>query len=206
MLLVIAALSGLILTPAPAKAALITVEIEAVVDSVSDDGNYLEGKIKVGDIITGFYLYDSTTPDSNPSPYIGMYEHYTLPYGIKLSIGGFVFQSDPDDVDFLVSVGNAGGPYSMDNYLIASRNNLSLSNGAPVDRISWQLDDPTGTALSSDALPTAPPVLDDWQSVFGLRISADRMWGIDAHVTSAIPEPSTMLFLGLGTVLLKKRQ
>ena len=204
MLLVIAALSGLILTPAPAKAALITVEIEAVVDSVSDDGNYLEGKIKVGDIITGFYLYDSTTPDSNPSPYIGMYEHYTLPYGIKLSIGGFVFQSDPDDVDFLVSVGNAGGPYSMDNYLIASRNNLSLSNGAPVDRISWQLDDPTGTALSSDALPTAPPVLDDWQTdvlVFG----ADRRYGIGAHVTSAIPEPSTIILLSLAALVLSKR-
>lgn len=44
-----------------AQATLITIQIEGVVDSVSDDYGYLEGKIKPGDIITGFYTYESTT-------------------------------------------------------------------------------------------------------------------------------------------------
>jgi len=190
----------------PAKGYPVTIYIEAVVDSVDDRGNYLEGKINPGDPITGWYTYDSDTLDSNPSIYIGMYEHHSSSSGIKLSLGGFVFQTDQDNVVFLVSVGNAGGPYSSDNYLIRSYNNLPLSNGTLVDFISWQLDDPTGNALSSDALPTTPPVLDDWQSIVGLRLEGDRAFLIDAHVTSAIPEPATILLFSLGGGwLLRKR-
>jgi len=63
----------------PAQALLITIEIQAVVDSVRDEGNYLEGKIKPGDSITGFYIYESTTPDSNPSQIGGRYGHTTPP-------------------------------------------------------------------------------------------------------------------------------
>ena len=87
-----------------------------------------------------------------------------------------------------------------DSYFFISFSNLALLNGTPVDYISWQLDDPTCNALSSDSLPTTAPVLDDWQSMFGLRISADRMWGIDGTVTSAglIPEPATLLLLCFG--------
>ncbi|MHC4742866.1 MAG: PEP-CTERM sorting domain-containing protein [Planctomycetota bacterium] len=197
-------LIGLILGPPAAQAELVTIQIEALVDSVLDEGNYLEGKVQVGDIITGWYSYDSSTADSNPSEYIGMYEHYSSPYGISLSTGGFVFETDSANVDFSVSVGNAGGPYSMDNYRIVSRNNLSLSNGAPVDTISWQLDDPTGNALSSDALPTTAPVLDDWQSNT-LSFGTVREYGIFAHVTSAVPEPGTVVLLAIGGLVLRRR-
>jgi len=207
MLLAACILCGLAFSPMAVEGALVTIEIEAVVDSVSDEGNYLEGNIEVGDIITGWYSYDSSTPDSNPSVYIGMYEHYSSPYGISMSTGGFVFQTDSANVDFLVSVGNAGGPYSMDNYLITSRNNLCLSNGAPVDRISWQLDDPTGNALSSDELPAGPPVLDDWLLAPLLIHGPSRgaSFGISAHVISAIPEPATIVLLCMGGLFLRKR-
>ena len=55
----------------PAQAELITIEIEAVVDGVGDPDGYLEGQISPGDIITGFYTYESTTPDSIPSATVG---------------------------------------------------------------------------------------------------------------------------------------
>jgi hypothetical protein len=63
----------------PVLAYPVTIYIEAVVDSVGDSGNYLEGKISPGDIITGYYTYESTTPDSNPSVSLGRYEHHTPP-------------------------------------------------------------------------------------------------------------------------------
>ncbi len=187
-----------------ARATLITIEITAVVDSVDDQGNYLEGQIEVGDIITGTYTYESTTPDSNPSSYIGHYWHYDPPAGISLMVGGFDFRTDPGNIEFLIGIVN-DGTSGDDSYWLISYNNLPLSNGTLVDSIGWQLNDPTGNALSSTDLPTTPPVLDDWQSIVGLRLEGDRAFIIGATVTSAIPEPATILLLGLGFLLLKKQ-
>jgi len=204
MVLAIAILGGLILWPSSAEASLITIEIEAVVDSVSDERNYLEGKITVGDIITGFYSYDSSTPDTNPSPTVGHYWHYGTPAGISLTVGGWNFQTDSANVEFLIGVGD-DGPSGNDAYWLTSYENLALANGTLVDSIGWQLEDDTGGALSSDVLPLTGPLLGDWQSNH-LRLHGERGgYIIDAHVTSAIPEPGTMLLFGLAGVLLVGR-
>jgi hypothetical protein len=204
MVLTIAVLCGLALSPSDAQAALVTIQIEAVVDSVEDRSNYLEGNIGVGDLITGFYVYESTTPDSSPSdPVQGNYWHYAPPAGIALTVGGFNFMTDPFNTAFHVAVRNSST--REDSYWLATHNNLPLSNGTPVDYIFWQLNYNTGNALSSDALPTTAPLLGDCQTNV-LGIDADRMYGITAHVTSAIPEPCTILLFGLGTMLLRKRR
>ena len=78
----------------PVNGALITIEIEAVVDTVLDEANYLEGKISPGDTITGSYTYESTTSDSSPSEYGGVYEHDNSPAGISLHVGGFDFTTN----------------------------------------------------------------------------------------------------------------
>jgi len=199
-----AILCGLIFWPAPTRGALITIEIEAVVDSVEDERNYLEGKIKPGDIILGFYVYESTTPDSSPlDPVQGNYWHYAPPAGIALTVGGFNFMTDPFNIAFHVAIRN-NSLSGDDSYWLASHNNLLLSNGTPVDSIWWQLNDNTGSALSSDALPTTFPFLGDWQANV-LGIEADRRYGISAHVTSAIPDPCTIILLSIGGLFLRKR-
>jgi len=142
------------------RAEIVTIQLTAEVTYLDDLGDLLEGKVHVGDIITGSYSYDSDTPDSSPSSSLGTYRHYTPPYGINLSIGGFVFQTDPDNVNFVLQVSD--GYIGGDSYTIRSDNNLPLSNWVEVDHIWWQLDDYSGTALSSDALPITPPVLTDW--------------------------------------------
>jgi len=204
MFLAIAIFCGLISCPAPAEATLITIEIEAVVDSVGDPHGYLQGKIKAGDMIRGFYVYESTTPDSSPlDPVQGNYWHYAPPAGIALTVGGFNFMTDPFDIAFHLAIRN-NSLSGDDSYWLASHNNLPLSNGSPVESIWWQLNDNTGSALSSDALPTTFPFLGDWHANV-LGIGADRRYGITAHVTSAIPEPATVLLFGLGGLLLRKR-
>ena len=180
----------------------ISIAITAQVRSVDDSSGVLGGAILVGDAITGTYTYESTTPDGNTLPTVGDYRHTTAPFGITLDVGGLTFKTDPNQVDFLVEIVNDHDNPSRDNYLLRSYNNL-FDRSAPPDpllpelpvmnHISWQLDDPTSAALSSEALPTAPPVLADWQSIFGLDISSTGPSGlflIRADVTSAVVIPS----------------
>ena len=189
------------------QATIITIDIAAEIAEVDDLGGLLEGQVNVGDTITGSYTYDSATPDSNPLETIGNYEHFNAPYGVSLSVGGFVFQTDPDNVNFLVTILNDNN--GSDDYTFGSYNNLPLSNGVGVSFISWALDDYTATALSSDALPTTPPVLEDWESIAGLTITYGPKGSsmIRGHVTSAVPEPGTVFLLGLGSLaLIRKRR
>jgi len=178
-------------TPANSPS-LITIKIEAKVASLDDHFNLLGGAIKVGDTITGYYIYDSETPDTNNHLNVGVYWHTSPSCGIEVKAGGFVFTTDPSDVDFLVGIENDyGSPTPSDCYVLRSYNNLPLSNNMLVDHISWQLDDDTCTALSSDALPTTPPVLEDWESIFGLTLTGSNSsepfqeYFIRAHVTKA---------------------
>jgi hypothetical protein len=204
----IALLFVLVFCAAESRAELITISLSATVNYVEDIGNKLEGKIIAGSTITGSYTYEPTTPDSSPSdPTQGNYWHYASPAGIFLTIGGFNFGTNPDNVNFLVSIGNNAS--EQDNYLVRSYYNLPLSNGTLVGTIDWQLDDHTATALSSDALPVTKPVLGQWQtnalSIYGVEAGDDFF--IDADVTSVqlVPEPATFLLLTAGVLILKRR-
>ncbi|HEU5099806.1 MAG TPA: hypothetical protein VFU22_12335, partial [Roseiflexaceae bacterium] len=182
------------ITPQQAAAAndnLITIAITATVAVVDDHANLLGGAIQPGDTVTGTYTYNAATSDTNASPNVGDYWHTTAPYGISLKVGGRVFETDPQNVSFLVEVVN--NLYDRDNYLLRSYNNRPLSNGLRVTHIAWQLDDTSQTALKSAALPRTAPRLNNWQSLFGLTMEGsdssggwgDNQFFVRAHVTQA---------------------
>jgi hypothetical protein len=184
----------------PVQADLITIAITGQVTGVSDQYGHLENKIHIGDTITGTYTYDSSA--SGPP-----YDYYSNPCGMSLYTGGFNFKTDQNNVHFHISVINNDSGY--DYYSMISYNNSSLSNGTPVQHVFWDLEDPTGTALSSDALPLTAPDLSKWDSSIyanQLGISGSE-FGIGATVTSAvlIPEPITVFLLGFGIILTKRR-
>jgi hypothetical protein len=199
----------------PAKAELVTIKIEAVVDDVVEAGDYLNGRIKVGDLITGTYTYDTDTPDSSPLPGVGRYEHYGYPSGFSLSVGGLDFMTDPANTNFLIEIVN-NYPYD-DGYSLSSYSNSPLSDGTPLNNISWSLGDYSAAALTSSELPTTAPVLNDWNLNFlqiwagvGGRADPPRPpsgFGLATHVTSAvvIPEPGTLAILAVGGLMFVRR-
>jgi len=196
-----------------ADAIPITIGLEARVSSMDDQNNLFSDKIKVGDIINGYYTFDSDISDSNPSsPSVGDYWFTGItPYGISLNAGGFIFKTNPNDVRFLIEICD-NHPWfdpkiNNDSYLLRSYNNLPLANGVGVEHIAWQLDNYSGTGLNSDALPLTAPVLSDWPDTqAGLTLDGGRKaaYFIRLEVTSAtvIPEPSTVALLGLGSLAL----
>lgn len=177
----------------PAAGASISIAITAEVRTLDDPDGVLGSAINVGDTLTGLYTYESSTPDTSTRLRIGDYSHTTPPYGITVESGGLKFGTDPDNVNFLVEILNDAMTAlgARGTYLVNSVHNIFdiAVPFATENHISWQLDDPEGGVLSSTVLPTQPPVLKDWQSIFGLTILSENRKGgyflIRADVTSA---------------------
>ena len=111
----------------------------------------------------------------------------------RLRLGGFVFKTDPSNVEFGICVYNDFDYYGppFDAYTLWSDENKPLSNGMLVTVIYWELSDATATALSGPDLPVTAPVLTDWGSGMDLIIQGEdpsdphKDYTIYAHVTEA---------------------
>jgi hypothetical protein len=167
---------------------IITIKIVANVIDVYDPNNLLGGVIQVDDTVTGKYVYDSGTPDSDPDPDVGEYKHTSSTFGMELKVGGLVFKTNPSNVDFLILIANDW--IYGDVYGVYSYENLQLSNGMFVSLLAWELIDENSTVFSSDALPTTAPVPSDWElNLLGLNghdpSNPSKYYKITATVTQA---------------------
>jgi hypothetical protein len=147
--------------------------IVAEIASVRDSMNIIPD-IHPGEVITGTCIFDLHAVDSAiDDPDVGNYRFSNSPFGVILTAGKYTFGTNPRLVDFEMEVGNHD---FGDTLLFMSRNNLCqprLRNGdrsGDVGLIWWQIHDFTGTALTSDRLPTALAKETDWKSLVGLRI------------------------------------
>jgi len=115
---------------------------------------------------------------------------------LRLKLERVVFKTDPNEIHFGIGVFNdeyspLGDMLQISSYINDSDSNPP--NGYIVDAIDWFLYDPSGTASSSDDLPTTALVLSDWnQSAYGLGLvllgknpSNHYAFSIQAFVTKA---------------------
>jgi len=186
-----------------ATAEIVSFQITATVNSIDDSGNFINGAINVGDVVTGVYTINTATPDDSPLETVGSYQHTTSPFGISLSVNGYSFRTNPDDVDFLVII--TDNHLGEDSYTARSYENqfdISVPNQS-LSEIVWLLLDESENALASTALTAAAPNLSDWP-VNQLQISSKGEgddFTISCTVTSVVVVPNVTLELEHSTNL-----
>ena len=138
----------------------VTFEISATVYNISDPGNAFQNSVNAGDKITGTYTIDIATPDNDPDP---QYGHYifdstspTSPQlGFDFLLNNHSLKSDPSIPGQMYEAHTMNS--SSDHFGIMSWGNKPLSNGSSVNDIFIDLYDPTGSALTTDALTSQAP-------------------------------------------------
>jgi hypothetical protein len=159
-----------------------------------------------GDLVIGHYAFESTTPDSDPSPRRGLYLSAGT-FDAKIGTLSFNFPlSGIEVLDHLV----AGSDPGYDRYTVAAQSGNTLLELTLFDAAS---QDP----FSSDSLPLVPPPLSkfDDSKIFEVFLrdapGSDFVPKIAANVTTLVPAPSALLllvagFAGLGGVAWTRRR
>lgn len=181
------------------------------VSRLTDPTNMLGGAVEFLDPVTGYFAYDTTASDTFADPGMGMYQYAAPlgPMGVSMTtIGGFTAGSDPA-VGMRADVLNnsSSWPEGSDQFqIVGTPQTSSPTIGIPL-LFQLALVDRTGTVLSSDALPNTFN-LADWDNSFHFFSVFDLQGGNQLFVgtsvtslTAAVPEPSSMVLLATGAVV-----
>lgn len=200
------AVACLLAVPGAAQAGPVTFEYEGVVDFFRDDLGTMPSSIAMGSDFMLSYTFESTTPDRYPG----------------ITSFGEYWQNDGLYSDFTVTIG--GVEFSFDQSSDGAM--LVLNNHQGIDQIRsiQALEDSygyqsvhglqffstfSGTALSSDALPLAPPDPLDFDTSHYLALSGFapgtssilRIMARSPRIAQqviAVPEPSSIALFGAG--------
>jgi hypothetical protein len=182
---------------APASAALLQF---AYTGAVSDVHSSLFPTFNTGQTLTGFYTFNSLTPDSNASSNIGRYNGTIQALTVNLG-------------SYTATLGNSGSNFieirnqpSSDGYEIRAPLTGATVNGFSPLRFRIELIDPSATAFTNDQLPTTPPSLSSFATnrfriVFEDGNGTARVRGSLTSLT-AIPLPAAILLFGAGLIAL----
>ena len=197
----------------PTTAQLVTVAITGEVWSASDPVGILPNPIQVGDLMSGTYTYDTSSPDLHSyDPSSGYFRFSQPPSGISLKIGNYTFETDPDNMDFRVSLDynvDAAGS-SWNDFTLESDKTRPLPDGTELGPVFLYFGTTKGDdtdILSSYDLPLTAPDMDYWGGG-SFRISPPPGPSIHGYITSVvlIPEPATITLLATAALALIRRR
>jgi hypothetical protein len=140
--------------------------------------------------------------DDDPDPTIGSYGGSGAPYGFRVTLGNYVFETSPPHLGLMVYDDSPSDEYIPDGDPLSGTGPTTILDGY----FDMYLTDSTGTVFSSDALPTSAHQVDPrvipWTNT-SLSLSARDASGwltVEGDITE-VPEPEGWL-LGLTALLL----
>lgn len=174
-----------------ARAAPITFEFSGIIDFVEADLG-LDPSVAVGASFTGNYAFDpETVVDSAPNDSrVGAY-YFGSSSHLVVHVGSYEFLTN----DLGITIWN--NVTGEDLYRVGSAQPF-FSAGRQWIIMAFFLQDLTATAFNSDALPLTPPDLAEFEYDMSLAIIEDgHSAAISGTLTSLVPEPSTLMTVGL---------
>jgi len=144
---------------APHAQNYVAAEFTAKVQRITDPPGAFAEALRVGQVLSGFYVYDTESTDRIPSPALGVYSGYRPPCGIVVRGScGTTFQTFGSFSDFQVAVGigRDGSVYSVSGYAGMDPPDPA---GVQFVAIDLNLTDPAAL-FETDALLPHPPDLE----------------------------------------------
>ncbi|TMQ28555.1 MAG: hypothetical protein E6K65_12410 [Nitrospirae bacterium] len=178
------------------------------------DGN----NFNVGQKVSGFYTFNSLTPDSNPTAN-GRYNNTITNLVVNLgplsgptSYTASLGVASPSNPNFIAIQNQPFGPTSSDAYVVRAPV-IGTFGTAPntFSALSFRIElrDPDGGTFATDALPTTPPSLSSfstsrWRMVFqDIHTGQAKLIGsISRLAVSPVPLPAAVILFGAGLVAL----
>lgn len=190
----------LLFTLTESIAAVVTFQFEGSVTTVI--GNISDASsvgVTVGAPIAGVLTFDDSVVDTASNTQLGIYPFSGSPNSFQMTVGLI----SPSVTDFSIRVFDGVGV--ADAFDVTNSSPLS-AGGFSFFHFRLLLQDVAGTMLSDDALSTSPPDLDMtstqilqlWEDDGGF--ASGQEWRLQAEITSlsAVPEPSSLVLLGVG--------
>lgn len=186
--------SAILLPFRQARAELITFSFEGQITELLGDVGFLGGSVPVGAAFSGSYTFDSNTPDSVPLPELAEYENTLTAFTLYLGNHVLVGSGLQDQIQVWNNLDQEG-----DLYYVQDATPYLLARQAVCTFI---LSDSTGTSFSNDELPILPPDLlsfDDRKFQIGGPAGSFFIVGT---VSTLVPEPKTLVLLGISALSL----
>jgi len=138
----------------------VTFNVTAQVREIYDYDNVLGSTVNIGDSVTGSYTFNTNTPDMDPAPEYGRFEHVpgTGNYGFNISVANFNLKTDPNNDMFAITM--ADNP-SWSDYYFADQfgTQIPFINGSFVESMGLNIEDPSGSLITNVSLTGNPPSL-----------------------------------------------
>jgi len=163
----------------------VQIEFTSVVETISDSTSELKGAVHVGQVLTGWYMYNMKTADTSLSTdKIGHYL-YKDPLSIMLIQSGdfhVLPYSSNTSLDIILQHNNP--PYD-DSYAVITEGR-AWPGGIAANFINLYLSDQTRKALSNTTLTDQAPVLSQWPSALLTITGGPGHFYIKSNVTSMV--------------------